>query len=105
MGWCSEHGLPHSALLDWDPEDRAKLVAYLLEQSSKCQSCGTAEWEWEEDRYAYEAAVHQCWGCYVKEFSREDAEGMLGARITLVPKDIAARQRDMPKSRQGVGRR
>lgn len=89
--------------MEWDPEDRAKLIAYLLEQSGKCQSCGTAEWEWEEDRFAYEPSVLQCWGCYLKELSREDTEGMLGARISLVPKDVAARMREQPKKRPGLG--
>ena len=28
--------------------------------------CGTADWEWEEDRFAYEPVLHQCWGCYYK---------------------------------------
>ena len=88
-------------LLGWDPEDRAKLIAYLLESSSKCQQCGTAAWEWEEDRHAYEPTVVQCWGCYYKDLTREDAEGMLGARISLVPKESAVRLREQPKRRPG----
>lgn len=89
-------------MLTWDPEDRAKLVAYLLESGSKCQSCGTADWEWEEDRYAYEPVVHQCWGCYLKELSKDDAVDMPGGRIVLQPKAVASRLRDQPKRRPGA---
>lgn len=88
-------------MLDWDPSDRAKLLAWLVESSSRCSQCGTAEWEWDEDRFAYEPSVHQCWGCYYKEISRDDAEGMAGARITLLPKDVAARLRANPKPPPG----
>jgi hypothetical protein len=86
-------------LLEWEAEDRAKLVAHLLEQGSKCQSCGTAAWEWEEDRYAYEPSVHQCWGCYLKEFARDDIQGVAGGRVILVPKHVAAKQRDVTRPR------
>ena len=73
-------------------------MAFLLESAGKCQSCGTAGWEWEADRYAYETAVEQCWGCYLKEISHGDTEGMAGARVTLVPKDVAKLSRGKPKS-------
>jgi len=77
-------------------------MAYLLESGSKCQSCGTAEWEWEEDRFAYEPVVHQCWGCYVKELSKDDAADLAGASVVLQPKAVAARLRDVPKQRPGM---
>jgi len=28
-----------------------------MEKAARCQMCGTADWEWEADRYAYEPAV------------------------------------------------
>ena len=65
-------------------------MAYLLESSARCQSCGTSSWEWEEDRYAYTPVPVQCMGCYVKEGARED-DSPPGARITLIPKDQAER--------------
>lgn len=74
-------------------------MAYLLEEGSKCQQCGTAAWEWEEDRYAYEPSVHQCWGCYLKDLSRDDIQGMAGGRIVLVPKHVAAQQREIARPR------
>lgn len=60
-------------------------MAWLLESGSKCPSCGTAQWEWEEDRYAYEPATVQCHGCYLKHVSNED-NPMPGSRIVLLPK-------------------
>jgi hypothetical protein len=59
-----------------------------MESGSKCQSCGTAAWEWEEDRYAYEPVTVRCHGCYLKEAARDD-QPMPGSRITLVPKQRA----------------
>jgi hypothetical protein len=97
MAWCSDHGLPHSALLEWDEDDRAKLAAYLIESASKCQMCGTAEWEWSEDPYAYEVIMVQCPGCYRKEVAGEDAEKQPGSRMSLIPKHRAAAMRDTPK--------
>lgn len=82
-------------MLEWAPEDRAKLIAYLLETGSKCQQCGTAGWEWEEDRYAYEPSVVQCWGCYLKDLIKDEAD-MPGSRITLLPKEAAAYLREHP---------
>jgi hypothetical protein len=96
MSWCSERGIPHSQLLDWANEDRAKLAAFLMESSERCVSCGTAPWEWEEDHYAYEPLPLQCHGCYLKEIAGED-EKPPGTRITLVPKRRAQQIRDTPK--------
>jgi len=93
VAWCSEHGLPHSSLLSWDPEDRAKLTAYLVESAQKCVMCGTSPWEWEDDRFAYEGALHQCWGCYVKDSASEEEEMLPGAQVVLVPRRVAEARR------------
>ena len=87
--WCSDHGLPHSALLSWDAEDRAKLAAFLTEHNSRCQLCGTADWEWQEDRYAYEPIAKQCWGCYAKDGAKDQNDSLPGSTITLIPKKFA----------------
>ena len=58
--------MPHSEFLAWDVDDRAKAIAFMLNEQEKCALCGTADWEWEEDRFAYEPVLHQCWGCYYK---------------------------------------
>lgn len=96
VAWCTDHGLPHSAILEWDAEDRAKLTAHLLEQSFICQSCGTSSLEWEKDMDAYEATVTMCRGCLIKDAANEDAPDIPGARVTLVPKAVAERIRDNP---------
>lgn len=85
VAWCSDHGMPHSALLEWNEEDRAKLAAYLLESNARCQMCGTADWEWEEDRNAYEPVTHQCWGCYMKDGATDNQNALPGSTIILVP--------------------
>lgn len=96
VGWCSDHGLPHSALLEWEHEDRAKLVAYLTEANQRCGSCGTAAWEWDPDKGgrtdAYEAGIHRCWGCYHREGIARDGELGPGDRATLIPVEVARRQ-------------
>lgn len=33
------------------------------EQNRKCPSCGTFDWEWEEDPEAWSADIHWCLGC------------------------------------------
>lgn len=76
-------------------------MAYLLESSSKCQMCGTAAWEWEEDRDAYEATAVMCRGCLIKEAAQEDAPDIPGTRVTLVPKAVADAMKNAPKRLPG----
>jgi len=99
VAWCSDHGLPHSTLFSWDEDDRAKLAAYLLESGEKCQMCGTAGWEWEEDRYAYEPITHQCWGCYMKDRATDENDRLPGSTITLVPSYVAESVRNQKTKR------
>jgi hypothetical protein len=104
MAWCSEQGIPHSEFLAWTDEDRAKQVAYLMESGERCSMCGTAPWEWEEDRFAYEALTIKCEGCFRKEVANEGTESSPGVRMTLIPKRRAAEIRDSPKTMPGRGR-
>jgi len=86
MGFCFERGIPHSVFLEWDPEDRAKILAYAIEQSSRCVSCGTASWEWEENRFAYTAVDEHCSGCYQRAVYQESmGSSMPGTSVKLVP--------------------
>lgn len=96
MSWCSERGIPHSEFLSWPEDDRAKLVAFLMESGEKCQMCGTAPWEWDEDPYAYEAMGHRCQGCYVKDLAREDGNPGPGTTITLIPRRRAEEIKEAP---------
>lgn len=105
VGWCSDHGLPHSALLEWSEEDRAKLVAYLVESAARCQMCGTASWEWEDDPFAYEAGTELCRGCMIKDTAMQDSPGGAGTRVVLVPKRLAQARRDAGAHRPARGRR
>lgn len=88
-----DKGIPHDEFLSWEPESRAKTIAYLMEQGDTCQLCGTAKWEWEENPYAYDTEEAFCKGCYIKEVSAE-GDRMPGTRIELVPvtRELRARQ-------------
>lgn len=95
MAACFELGISHSHFLggpdEWTPEDRAKVVAYSIEKSMRCTMCGTADWEWEEDGYAYEAVQQVCFGCQKKDLIRTDPEfeSKPGVSIILLPKKVA----------------
>ena len=85
MSFCNEHGIAHSEFLKWDPEDRAKALAFALEASERCQMCGTAAWEWEENKFAYEPDEKYCHGCYLKgSFSESTDTKLKGTTVTLV---------------------
>ncbi len=73
-------------MLAWDPTDRAKMTAFLIEKSLKCQMCGTADWEWEENRSAYHPEMQICQGCMHLDAAREEqTEKHPGTSIVLVP--------------------
>jgi hypothetical protein len=92
--------MPHSELLAWEESDRAKLVAHLIEEAQRCQMCGTADWEWADDQYAYEPVQELCRGCQMKENAADDAgSGNRGVRIVLVPKRVAKARREAPVRR------
>jgi hypothetical protein len=97
MSWCAEKGLPHSALLDWEVEDRAKLHAYLIEESDRCGLCGTMGWEWTENRFAYTPVEKTCPGCYARHVAGEETGRLPGTTIILVPSSAAF----LEKQRQG----
>lgn len=106
MSYCNEHGIPHSRFLEWDPEDRAKAIAFALEKAQVCSMCGTAEWEWHEDRRAYLPVVEVCPGCQLKETMRDDdtVSRTAGAQVVLLPKAAAMpvleRQHDAEQRRR-----
>jgi len=85
MAYCNEHGIPHSEFLDWPPEDRAKALAFLMEKGLRCDMCGTAEWEWDADRRAYEPVEKFCMGCYLKHMADEGGGQMPGTSIVMEP--------------------
>jgi hypothetical protein len=85
MSYCYEQGIPHSEFLDWTPEDRAKVLAFMLEKASRCDMCGTAEWEWDADRRAYEPVEKFCMGCYLKHMANEGGGSMPGTNVVMEP--------------------
>lgn len=86
---CAEYHIPHSEFLSWEPEDRAKAVAFMLEKNERCQMCGTAKWEWDPDqggrKFAYEAVEELCQGCLRKETLQESAGAKSGTSVILIP--------------------
>lgn len=104
MSYCYEQGIPHSEFLGWEPDDRAKTLAFMLEKAARCDMCGTAEWEWEADRFAYSPEQHGCRGCYLKHVAGEEGAQMPGTTITLVPRSAqrdAQRIERMKRYRRG----
>jgi hypothetical protein len=87
LGLCEKYKIPHSVFMGWEPEDRAKAMAYRIEEASRCQMCGTAEWEWAENRFAYEPSSHFCQGCYLKDTHQKDGQTLDGTTTVLIPTD------------------
>jgi hypothetical protein len=95
LQFCNEHGLPHSEFLHWDPVDRAKAISFVVEKAERCVMCGTAQWEWDADRFAYEPVEKRCPGCYAKDVVAEDSGRNPGVSIELLPstgREAAIRQ-------------
>jgi hypothetical protein len=86
MSYCFEKGIPHSEYLGWDSEDRAKTIAFAIESSERCSLCGTAPWEWEQDKFAFTAVDEFCQGCYQKSiFSDTQGSSLPGTNVKLIP--------------------
>ena len=86
MSYCHDKAIPHSEFLDWDPEDRAKVIAFILESTERCSLCGTAEWEWKANKHAFTAVDHFCPGCYMKSIYSETVGSSLpGTNVKLIP--------------------
>lgn len=63
--------------------------------------CGTAGWEWEEDRYAYHAEEEFCIGCYMKSVKQEEDGNVLpGTSVTLFPKGQHPKQSRVKKKKK-----
>ena len=104
MSYCYDNGIPHSEFLDWLPEDRAKALAFMLEKSARCDMCGTAEWEWEADRFAYTPVEKHCHGCYLKHMAGEEGAQMPGSTITLMPTRTAESAQRLAKMKRASNR-
>jgi hypothetical protein len=87
MSLCNQWGIPHSEFLEWSAEDRAKAMAFVVVKSMHCDLCGTAEYEWDENRRAYEPVEKICMGCYLKAGAEEEETHLPGSSITLINTD------------------
>lgn len=79
-----------------------------MEEGSRCSVCGTAEWEWKEDPFAYHPVIHTCIGCQKRALlSEDDTPKPKGSTIRLVDKHTAERiekeavNNERPKRRRG----
>jgi hypothetical protein len=107
-----DHAIPHSEFLSWDEEDRDKVLAYLIEEGDRCQTCGTKDSEWAKDRYAYVPETHLCMGCYLQAAATDalrDSNGktMDGTTVRLVlntPEKQAEQAERARRIREGLDR-
>lgn len=80
-------------------------MAYLMEKSLECPSCGTAAWQWDPEQggqpAAFEAVATRCEGCSRKDLAREMRKGpnSPGEHITLVPRATAEKMAQTPRRR------
>lgn len=57
-----------------------------MESALRCQQCGTAPWEWEENRFAYTPIEELCSGCYQKSVYQDtQSKSLPGTNVKLVP--------------------
>ena len=63
--------------------------------------CGTAAWEWEQDRFAYMPVHTTCAGCAAKDLLRDDSERPgAGTSIVLVPQAVGEAMMDAANERR-----
>lgn len=74
--YACERGIPFSVYSgrvvadgepDWLPEDRDVVAVWQAEEALRCSDCGTYEWEWEDDEFAYLPDHWTCLGCLYRE--------------------------------------
>lgn len=74
----------------WDADDQGKALAWVVEQRTKCDTCGTFPWMWDDDHPdAYIADGLHCHGCHALEVEadrRKDDPPDPGVRLVLYPK-------------------
>ena len=62
-------------------------MAFVQVKSMHCDLCGTAEYEWDENRRAYEPVEKICMGCYLKAGAEEGETYLPGSSISLISTD------------------
>ena len=70
MGYCGPRGIPHSAFLGWELDDREKALAWHLHELQRCPDCGLHPHEFDEahggSQHAYVPGLKHCRGCEVR---------------------------------------
>lgn len=78
MAVCAAYGIPHSALMSWDRDDRDKALWWEIHRREACPECGTRPDEWNPeqggDLHAYESELHHCRGCEVSAQGQDKLE-------------------------------
>lgn len=64
-------------------------MAWRLEEADRCQLCGTASWEWDENPHAYQPQEVWCKGCYLKDITTETKDNLPGTSIRMVPEAMS----------------
>lgn len=80
LGLCDRWGIPHSHFLggplEWSELDRAKALAYVAYESTRCPDCRVREQEWNPDlggnRDAYIGDSRRCETCRRAEDESEN---------------------------------
>lgn len=94
MNYCAPLGIPLSEFLNWHPDDQQAALAWQADRNSRCSHCGTADWEWEENRDAYVAKVKVCRGCHRRaseeKNQRKTAEEMPGLQVYLERQEVGS---------------
>lgn len=67
----------------WLPEDRDVVAVWQSEEARRCPGCGTYEWEWEADEYAYVPDHWTCPGCLMIEQHAAQLESTTGVKVGL----------------------
>jgi hypothetical protein len=85
---CELYGIPHSAFLKWDKDDRDKAILYRLRKRSECPRCSTRPEEWDEarggDLNAYVPDLIRCRGCEQRQAFEASLTDDLGRGLQTI---------------------
>ena len=79
-------------------DDRIKLLAWLTEDSQRCSMCGTSDWQWDEEKYAFIPSVQVCRGCAMRDSARDMAKDVPGSTIILLSGEM--KRAELAKQRE-----
>jgi tRNA(Ile2) C34 agmatinyltransferase TiaS len=69
------------------------VLAFLAEEKTVCDECGTRTEEWEREDYPYVGWTQRCKGCEALEQEKDNVgEDNRGVKVMLVPRGWAEHQ-------------